>query len=131
MTRYAIGDIHGGAKTFQALSDSLSLKHSDRLYLLGDYVDRGNDSKGVLDIILGLTDSGYYIRPVRGNHDDMMIRNFTGQHDGFSEYWPSLWGGVTLKSFGVNSVGELKTHYITLLDSLPYYAGSYRVNRKL
>jgi len=45
MTRYAIGDIHGGSKTFLALLDSPSLKHTDRLYLLGDYIDRGNDSK--------------------------------------------------------------------------------------
>ena len=57
MTRYAIGDIHGGSKTFRALLDTLNLKHNDRLYLLGDYVDRGNDSKGVLDLILQLQNS--------------------------------------------------------------------------
>ncbi len=120
MTRYAIGDIHGGSKTFLALLDSLSLKHTDRLYLLGDYIDRGNDSKGVLDIILQLMDSGYGVRPIRGNHDDMLLRSFTGQHDGFSEFWPRLWGHETLKSFAVESVSNLKTRYIKLLDALPY-----------
>lgn len=54
MANYAIGDIHGGSGIFQTLLDRLNLKQSDRLYLLGDYVDRGDDSKGVLDIILQL-----------------------------------------------------------------------------
>ena len=120
MTRYAIGDIHGGSKTFRALLNTISLRHADRLYLLGDYVDRGNDSKGVLDTILQLMDSGHDVRPVRGNHDDMMLRSFTGQHDEWSKYWSRLWGCETLKSFGVESVTDLKTKYITLLDALPY-----------
>lgn len=101
MTRYAIGDIHGGSQTFRALLDTLSLKHSDRLYLLGDYVDRGNDSKGVLDTILQLMDAGYDVRPIRGNHDDMMIRAFTGVHHNDSRTWESGWGQHTLPSFGV------------------------------
>jgi serine/threonine protein phosphatase 1 len=120
MTRYAIGDIHGGNKTFRALLDSLELKHSDRLYLLGDYVDRGSDSKGVLDTILGLLNAGFDVRPVRGNHDDMMLRTYTGVHDKFSEYWMRGWGNETLKSFGVNAIDKLSSRYTTFLDSLPY-----------
>ena len=120
MTRYVIGDIHGGAKTFLALLESLRIKHDDRLYLLGDYVDRGNDSKGVLDTILSLMDSGYDVHPIRGNHEDMLLRSYTGQHDEFSEYWPRLWGTETLKSFAVESVNQLQTRYITLLDALPH-----------
>lgn len=120
MTRYAIADIHGGNKTFRALVNTLQLRHSDRLYLLGDYIDRGPDSKGVLDTILSLMDSGHDVRPLRGNHDDMLLRSFTGQHDEWSRYWQSLWGNETLKSFGVDSVSKLNSRYITLLDALPY-----------
>ena len=47
MTRYAIGDIHGGSKTFRALLGRLGLRRGDRLYLLGDLIDRGPDSQGV------------------------------------------------------------------------------------
>jgi serine/threonine protein phosphatase 1 len=47
--RYAIADIHGCCKTFHALIEKLQLKESDDLYLLGDYIDRGPDSKGVLE----------------------------------------------------------------------------------
>lgn len=119
MTRYAIGDIHGGSKTFRALLDRLNLKHSDRLYLLGDYVDRGNGSRGVLDIILQLMDSGHDVRPLKGNHDDMMLRCFTGQHDKSSPYWEKQWGWYTLFSFGVSSVDKISVRYLALLDALP------------
>jgi serine/threonine protein phosphatase 1 len=74
----------------------------------------------VLDIILQLIDSGFDVRPLRGNHEDMLLRCYTGQHDEFSPFWLQLWGSETLKSFAVASVSELKTRYITLLDSLPY-----------
>lgn len=56
--------ILGGSKTFRALLDSLNLKHNDRLFLLGDYVDRGNGSRGVLDIILQLKDSRHGEAPI-------------------------------------------------------------------
>ena len=112
MTRYAIGDIHGGSKTFRALLDTLNLKHNDRLYLLGDYVDRGNDSKGVLDLILQLIDSGYDLRPVRGNHDDMMLRNFSGDLDMFSSLWLEGWGSYTLTSFGITAPEMIPSRYL-------------------
>lgn len=120
MTRYAVGDIHGGAKTFQALLDRLNLHLGDQLYLLGDYIDRGPDSKGVLDIILQLLKSGYDVRPVRGNHDDMLLQTVNGYHDDFSWYWMKGWGKETLKSFGVTNPEELPAIYLTLLEQMPY-----------
>lgn len=116
MTRYAIGDIHGGSKTFRTLLDSLNMRHGDLLYMLGDYIDRGPDSKGVLDIILQLMDEGFGVRPVRGNHEDMLLESITGTHDG----WMEGWGRETLKSFGVASAAELPTRYLTLIDQMPY-----------
>ena len=74
MSRYAIGDIHGGAKTFCALLEKIYLQREDRVYLLGDYVDRGPNSRGVLDIILKLKEAGFGIFALRGNHEDMLIR---------------------------------------------------------
>jgi len=119
MNRYAIGDIHGGCKTFRTLLDTLNLRPGDRIYLLGDYVDRGNDSKGVLDTILHLMESGFDVRPVRGNHDDMMLRTFSDDHDGQSKMWLKCWGEGTLQSFGVNRISDLPLRYLTLLDALP------------
>lgn len=117
--RYAISDIHGGSRTFRALLDRLDLKHTDRLYLLGDYVDRGNDSKGVLDTIWNLINAGYDVRPIRGNHDDMFHRVLMGDHDQFSPFWYGSWGANTLASFDVRDATEVPLRYLTLLDALP------------
>jgi len=118
--RYAIGDIHGGNLTFQTLLRKINFRRSDRLILLGDYVDRGPDSRGVLDTIMGLMRSGYDVKPLRGNHDDIMLRNFTREHDEFSQFWWDEWGRLTLKSFGVDHIKEVPSQYLKFLDTLPY-----------
>ena len=119
MARYAIGDIHGGAKTFRALLDKMNLSPEDTLYLLGDYVDRGQESKGVLDIILDLHNAGFNIRPLRGNHDDMFLKTLQSAHNYFSSVWYDGWGRHTLVSFGVENPGQVPAKYLTLLDSMP------------
>jgi serine/threonine protein phosphatase 1 len=120
MNRYAIGDIHGGLQTFLALIRQIKPRHNDRVYLLGDYIDRGPDSKGVLDAIISIQEAGCDIRPIRGNHDDMLLRSITGQHDNYSWYWEKGWGQNTFKSFGVNSLEDIPDNYLTFLESLPY-----------
>jgi len=120
MNRYAIGDIHGGAKTFRALLERLQLQSGDRLYLLGDYIDRGPDSKGVLDTILQLLQAGHDLRPVRGNHDDMLLQTVNGYHDDLSWHWMKGWGVETLQSFGITNPEELPACYLTLLEQMPY-----------
>ena len=52
--RFAISDIHGCSMTFEALLSQIHLKKEDQLFLLGDYVNRGPDSAGVIDKILEL-----------------------------------------------------------------------------
>lgn len=120
MNRYVISDIHGGSQTFKALISRICPKHDDRVYLLGDYIDRGADSCGVLELIIRMQEAGCDIRPVRGNHDDMLLRNVTGQHDDYSAYWMKGWGPETLKSFGIATVGELPIRYLNFLENLPY-----------
>lgn len=120
MNRYAIGDIHGGSATLRALIEKINPRHDDRIYLLGDYIDRGPDSKGVLDIIISMQEAGYTIRPVRGNHEDMLIRNLSQDHDLFSCQWVKNWGQKTLFAFGVNSPGDIELRYRKFLAGLPY-----------
>jgi serine/threonine protein phosphatase 1 len=119
MTRYAIGDIHGGAITFKALLDRINLRHEDRLYLLGDYVDRGADSKGVLDIILELMAGGYDVRPIRGNHDDMFLQSVNGCNLKTSLDYLECWGLHTLESFDVSFACDVPEQYSKLLESMP------------
>jgi serine/threonine protein phosphatase 1 len=120
MNRYAIGDIHGGLQTFLVLISQIQPRHDDRIYLLGDYIDRGPDSKGVLDAIIGMQEAGCDIRPIRGNHEDMLIRNLTGDHDLYSWHWMEGWGKKTLFNFGVKTPEELPIRYRKFLAGLPY-----------
>jgi serine/threonine protein phosphatase 1 len=45
---FVVGDVHGCSKTFNRLLDVIGLEPTDTLYLLGDYIDRGPDSRGVI-----------------------------------------------------------------------------------
>src|SRR5450759_5853294 len=99
--RYAIADIHGCCKTFQALIEKLQIKGSDHLYLLGDYIDRGLDSKGVLDTIMNL---GCKVVSLMGNHEDMWLRASAKMGDPVLcdaniNVWMENGGQATLKSF--------------------------------
>jgi len=119
MARYAIGDIHGGAKTFLALLSKIGLHRVDRLYLLGDYIDRGNDSKGVLDIIISLVNDGYDVRPLRGNHEDMMFETMLEGDSLNALTWYEGWGWHTLASFDEMFMCDVPDIYQAFLESLP------------
>lgn len=69
----AISDIHGHLNTFQNLLDTIALTKDDRLFLLGDFVNKGPDSRGVIQLILDLQQEGYQIQGVRGNHDELWL----------------------------------------------------------
>ena len=67
MAIYAMGDIHGCFDEFQGLLESINFDHQkDRLYLVGDLINRGPDSLAVMEYLLAHQDS---ILPVLGNHD--------------------------------------------------------------
>src|SRR5437868_5447379 len=72
MRYLAIGDIHGHADVLRQLLEFVQPRPEDRIITLGDYVDRGPDSSGVLDQLVALYATGQLI-PLRGNHDVMML----------------------------------------------------------
>lgn len=118
--RFAISDIHGCASTFRTLvKDVLQLTTTDKLYLLGDYINKGPDSKGTLDFIFELQQQGFDIQCLRGNHEQYLI-------DGLTYSWEEIaylnrGGTETLQSFGVDTMHEIPTHYLKFIKSLPYY----------
>ena len=118
--QFAISDLHGCSKTFIALLDKLALSTSDELYLLGDYVDRGPDSKGVLDTIFQLQQDGYQVRCLCGNHEELVLKAASGNFTGL-ERWLLTDGKDTMDSFGVGAIADIPKEYLDWMAALPYY----------
>jgi serine/threonine protein phosphatase 1 len=93
----AIGDIHGQLVQFDALLAAVKPKPEDRLVLLGDYVDRGPDSAGVVQRILE-TEKDCHVVALRGNHEEMML-GARKDPDG-SAIWQHFGGREALQSYG-------------------------------
>jgi serine/threonine protein phosphatase 1 len=117
---YVISDIHGCCKTFKVLLEQIQLSKQDKLYLLGDYIDRGPDSKGVIDHIIFLQESGYNVYPLKGNHEQMMVHAFN-EEPYYEKSWKMNGGDMTLKSFGVTMLKDIPQKYISFSSSLLHY----------
>ena len=114
-----ISDLHGCFYTFQSWLDEVGLTVDDRLFILGDYVDRGEDSKGVIDQIWHLQAAGYQVHPLMGNHEELLLRGTrTGDDD---PVWLRFGGRQTLASFDVGRSADIPKKYLRWLAALPSY----------
>jgi serine/threonine protein phosphatase 1 len=93
----AIGDVHGCSAALRALLDAVAPAPDDVVVLLGDYIDRGPDSKGVLDLLLDLVGRCQLI-PLLGNHEEMVLAALS-DHKAL-EGWLSCGGAETVLSYG-------------------------------
>lgn len=120
INKYAISDIHGCPKTFQRLvEEKLALKKTDHLYLLGDYINRGPDSKGVIDYILALKGLGYKVHTLRGNHEDLLLEAYDDpkRHNRFLKNG----GKITLASFDAQHVRDIPEVYLQFIRETKFY----------
>jgi serine/threonine protein phosphatase 1 len=118
---FVVGDVHGCSKTFERLLDVARLDRTDTLFLIGDLVDRGSDSKVVIEAIIQLQRDGFDIRPIRGNHEMMLISAArTGVFDDLL-LWLHNGGDATLKSYGVSHPAEIPSEHLAFLEGLPYF----------
>jgi len=72
MALFAIGDIHGHIQSLEALLATHQFSQEDSVVFLGDYVDKGPDVAGTLDMLVKLSDHSNFIF-LRGNHDQPSI----------------------------------------------------------
>jgi len=106
---FAIGDVHGRSDLLAMLLDEISLDPAvgagaATLVFVGDYVDRGPDSRGVIDQILALRARGAgELVCLRGNHDQMLLDFLAGPATGPA--WMSVGGGPALTSYGLAPPG--------------------------
>ncbi len=101
MKSYVIGDMHGCVAELTALVEFLPLERGDTVVFLGDYIDRGPDSRGVVDCLLALRGRGAQETVfLRGNHEDMML-SFVGLSGNHGDAFLLNGGVATLASYGV------------------------------
>jgi serine/threonine protein phosphatase 1 len=117
---FAIGDIHGCFDSLKELvEDKIQLQKSDKLILLGDYIDRGDKSKEVIDFLIELLENGYDVIPLLGNHEAMLL-DANGNEKNIS-IWIQNGGNETLKSFGISSIAKLDTKYLDFFRNLKLF----------
>jgi calcineurin-like phosphoesterase family protein len=92
----AIGDIHGCSAALRALIDAIGPTADDTLVLLGDYVDRGPDSRGVIDFVLEL-EGHCRLVPLLGNHELMLLDAL--QDPSVLGPWMECGGDATVRSY--------------------------------
>lgn len=115
----AIGDIHGCFRTFEKLFSQINPSKSDKIILLGDYIDRGLRIREVIDFILLLRKEDYDIVPLMGNHENMLLESRCNAQA--FNLWMFNGGEATLKSFGVKSALDIDEKYISFFSNLKYY----------
>lgn len=101
----AIGDIHGCSIAFDTLIAAVKPQFNDQIITLGDYIDRGPNSKGIIKRLIAWHDTGQ-LTALRGNHELMMLDAYT--HRQKKSRWHSCGGDATLASYSkAGKVGKL------------------------
>ncbi len=123
MRTLAIGDIHGSYSALEALCKYVGFRDDDTIVTLGDYVDRGPNSKGVIDFLIELGKTQHLIT-LKGNHE-LMMENARNEEPELY-FWLYNGGDAAMASFGVNDpraiAEEIPDQYWNFFKSCePYY----------
>jgi serine/threonine protein phosphatase 1 len=134
MRTWVIPDVHGCLLTLRTLiGELIELRKDDALIFLGDVIDRGPDSKGVMDYIMKLNHDGIKTNVIKGNHEDYMakvyrdelaksgLRKMLKLKSGTYKEWMQHGGEPTLQSFNTLDVTEIPEKYIQWIESLDFY----------
>lgn len=120
---FAVGDIHGRADLLAPLLNTLNPQPKDTLIFLGDFIDRGSDSRQVIELIRQYQ-AKCHVVVLMGNHEQMMLDSYDDA--GQLKFWLQHGGAETLKSFGVtpdwHGLFQIpRDDYDWLQQTQPYY----------
>jgi serine/threonine protein phosphatase 1 len=93
----AVGDVHGCSRALATLLDAIHLEPQDTLVGLGDYLDRGPDSRGVVQLLIGVAQRCRLV-PLMGNHEEMALAALDSRMH--RAEWFRDGGWLTLESYG-------------------------------
>jgi len=128
MTIYAIGDIHGQRTMLEEVLERIEAdgaSSSDEVIFLGDYIDRGPDTKGVLEILAQGRAEERNWSLLMGNHDRFMLNYLTDgtETDPMASIpWTTpRFGGTAMRSYGIDPEGGLEGEalWLAFRDAVP------------
>jgi serine/threonine protein phosphatase 1 len=109
----AVGDIHGCCKALGALLSVVALGADDTVITLGDYIDLGPDSNGVIGLLLGVA-ARCKLVPLKGDHEEMFQTALSGRDS--VRRWERAGGEQTLRSYGVDSPADIPLSHRSFLS---------------
>jgi len=116
--RFAISDVHGCGKTFIYLVEKiLKLTKEDQLFILGDLIDRGQNSILLLDYIIEKQKEGFQIFVLLGNHEQMLF-DFYQQND--NQLSKKTLAYNHLEDL-INENREIKPKYVDFFNEMLFY----------
>lgn len=112
---YVMSDIHGEKKKFDSVMEKINLTSDDKLYILGDVIDRGNDSIQILLELMKMKN----VTVLLGNHELMMLNAITPP-DNFRaiKLWYHNYGSVTHNTF-LELTPEIQTKIKNFISQMP------------
>jgi serine/threonine protein phosphatase 1 len=113
---YVIADIHGEYKKFMNILFQIDFSDKDKMYILGDVIDRGKDSIKCLQYIMKQPN----MEMLLGNHEDMMWKSIVDQDKDYYYCWMNNGGHSTLIQFNMLPNNE-KTDILKYLQLCSYY----------
>jgi serine/threonine protein phosphatase 1 len=112
----AIGDIHGCLAALDTLLEAIAPCEEDTIVTLGDVVDRGPESRGVVERVIELG-ARCRLVPLLGNHEAMML---DALQDGDLDFWLTCGGAETVDSYG-GKMSDVPARHIEFLQQCPLY----------
>ena len=110
---YAIGDIHGCKGPLEKILNKIPLKEEDTLVFHGDYIDRGPDSKGVIDLLMNLSLSHPNTIFLKGNHEWMFHEFYVNRDQKSWKLWEHNGAKRTIESYGdIDSIPKSHIEFI-------------------
>lgn len=105
---YAIGDIHGRPDLLENIVELIARDDADRnraetrIVLLGDLINKGPDTRGVLEFVANWSNDHIELLILKGNHEHVLLGALAGDHD-MCRAFHDMGGRATVLSYGVAS----------------------------
>jgi serine/threonine protein phosphatase 1 len=115
----AVGDVHGCLAALTAVLEEVRPRPDDTLVFLGDYIDRGPDSRGVMETMLRLS-STCRLTPLLGNHDELFMKVCAGANDLLAN-WLMFGGEATLASYGNSQPEHVPQEHLRFIRNCRLY----------